>query len=79
MTTPVDEFTTAVAVFELVHVPPLVVLLKVTFDPAQTAVVPVIAATVGNAFTVTVVPALVDEHPLLLATVNVYDPPVEAV
>mgnify|MGYP006271121275 CR=1 FL=1 len=71
VTDPVDELTIAVAVFELDHVPPVVVLDKLTLDPAHTDVVPVIAATVGNAFTVTVVAVLVALHPLLFVTVNV--------
>ena len=57
--------------FELDHVPPVVVFDKITLDPAHTEVVPVIAATVGKAFTVTTVAALVAVHPLLFVTVNV--------
>jgi len=71
VTDPVDELTIAVAVFELDHVPPVVASDNVTLDPAHTDVVPVIAATVGKAFTVTTVAALVALHPLLLVTVNV--------
>jgi hypothetical protein len=71
VTDPVDELTIAVAVFELDHVPPVVVFAKLTLDPSHTDVVPVIAATVGNAFTVTVVAVLVALHPLLFVTVNV--------
>ena len=71
VTDPVDELTIAVAVFELDHVPPVVVFTKVTLEPSHTDVVPVIATTVGNAFTVTVVAELVALHPLLFVTVNV--------
>jgi len=53
-TTPVEEFTVATPVALLLHVPPVVVELKVVVDPAHTAVVPVMAPTVGNGFTVTV-------------------------
>jgi hypothetical protein len=44
---------------------------KVVLEPTHTEVVPVIAATVGNAFTVTTVAADVAEHPLLFVTVTV--------
>ena len=71
VTDPVDELTIAVAVFELDHVPPVVAFATVTLDPSHTDVVPVIAATVGKAFTVTTVAALVAVHPLLFVTVNV--------
>ena len=37
------------------HTPPVVVLAKVVVAPSHTDVVPVIAATVGNALIVTVV------------------------
>jgi hypothetical protein len=71
VTDPVDELTIAVAVFELDHVPPVVAFATVTLDPSHTDVVPMIAATVGNAFTVTTVAALVAVQPLLFVTVNV--------
>ena len=53
------------------QVPPVVMLDKVVLEPTHTEVVPVIAATVGNAFTVTTVAADVAEHPLLFVTVTV--------
>jgi hypothetical protein len=55
VTTPVDALTVAVAVFAVDHTPPVVVLANVVVAPAHTEVVPVIAATVGNALIVTVV------------------------
>jgi hypothetical protein len=71
VTTPVDAFTVAVAVFEEDHVPPVVTLAKVVLEPTHTEVVPVIAATVGSGFSVTTVAADVAEHPLLFVTVTV--------
>ena len=71
VTTPVDAFTVAVAVFEEDHVPPVVAFAIVVPDPTHTAVVPVITATVGSGFSVTTVAAEVAEHPLLLVTVTV--------
>ena len=50
------------------HVPPVVALVKVVADPAHTSVVPLIAATTGIAFTVTVV-VTDEEHPSLVVTV----------
>ena len=50
------------------HVPPVVALVKLVVDPAHTSVVPLIAATTGIAFTVTVVVTDV-EHPSLVVTV----------
>jgi hypothetical protein len=55
VTTPVDALTVAVAVLEDVQTPPAVTSDKVVVEPAHTEVVPVIAATVGNALIVTVV------------------------
>jgi hypothetical protein len=52
-------------------VPPVVAFANVVPDPTHTAVVPVIAATVGSGFSVTTVAAEVAEHPLLLVTVTV--------
>jgi hypothetical protein len=71
VTAPVEAFTVAVAVLDELHVPPVVALAKVVLEPTHTEVVPVIAATVGNAFTVTTVAADVAEHPLLFVTVTV--------
>ena len=55
VTTPVDALTVAVAVLEDVQTPPAVTSDKVVVAPSHTEVVPVIAATVGNALIVTVV------------------------
>ena len=52
------------------QVPPVVALVKLVVDPAHTSVVPLIAATTGMAFTVTVVAADVAEQPLALVTVT---------
>jgi hypothetical protein len=58
-------------VFELVHVPPVVVELNEVVAPTKTVFVPVIAATTGTGFTVTTVAADVLVHPfaLVMATV----------
>ena len=45
----------ATALFELDHVPAAVAFDNAVVDPAQIEVVPVLAAKVGNEFTVTVV------------------------
>ena len=55
VTNPVDASTVAVAVLALVHTPPDVALESNVVAPAHTCVVPVIAATTGNALIVTVV------------------------
>ena len=55
VTTPVDASTVAVAVLDDVQTPPSVTSDKVVVAPSHTEVVPVIAATVGNALIVTVV------------------------
>ena len=52
LTTPVPEPIVAMAGLLLLHVPPVVALLRVVVKPGQTLVVPVIA--VGNGFTVNV-------------------------
>jgi hypothetical protein len=52
VTTP-EALTVATAVLEEDQVPPAVTSARVVVDPAQTTVVPVMAATVGSAFTVT--------------------------
>jgi hypothetical protein len=54
VTTPLASIV-AVAVLALDHTPPVVALDNVVVEPAHTDVVPVIAATVGNALIVTVV------------------------
>ena len=53
VTTPVEALIVAVAVFALVHTPPVVVLASVVVAPSHTDVVPVIAATTGRALIVT--------------------------
>ena len=55
VTTPVDALTVAVAVLDDVQTPPDVTSAKAVVAPSHTEVVPVIAATVGNALIVTVV------------------------
>lgn len=60
--------TVAIPVALLLHTPPLVALAKVVVVFAHSVLVPVIEATVGKAFTVTVVVALAT-HPLTLVTV----------
>jgi len=71
VTTPVEALMVANAVLLDVQTPLAVVLDNVVVDPVHTAVVPVIDATTGNAVTLTVVAALVVEHPFELVTVTV--------
>ena len=52
--------TVAMKLFVLVHVPLFVELVKLIVPPSHTLLAPVIAATVGNGFTVTVVAVEVD-------------------
>ena len=52
------EFTVAVEGALLVHTPPDVVLVKIVVEPIHALFVPAIAASVGNAFTLTVAWAL---------------------
>jgi hypothetical protein len=52
------------------QVPVVVADANCVVNPEQTFVAPVIAATVGNAFTVTVVAVDVAEHPLAFVTVT---------
>ena len=65
VTLPVIEFTVATAVLEDVQTPPDVVLVKVVVDPIHALAVPLIAASVGNAFTLTTACAL-DVHPFVV-------------
>ena len=65
-TTP-EALTVATAVLLEDQVPPLVASLRVVVEPTQTLVVPVMAATVGSALTVTVVVA-VEVQPLAFVT-----------
>ena len=78
VTTPV-VLTVATAVLLDDHVPPVVELANVVVEPAHTFDAPVIAATTGNALTVTTVAGDVAEHPLAFVTVTVYEPLVVAV
>jgi hypothetical protein len=61
----------AVAVLDELQVPPPVELAKVELEPTHAEAVPVIAATVGSAFSVTTTAAEVAEQPLLFVTVTV--------
>jgi hypothetical protein len=63
---------------EMVPLPAVALAVSRVFPPVQKEGVPVIAA-VGNAFTVSKVAEDVVEHPLLLVTVTVYEPPAVAV
>jgi hypothetical protein len=60
--------TVATEVLLEVQVPPAVASVRSVVDPAQTLVVPVMAATVGRALTVTVVLTL-EVQPLPFVTV----------
>jgi hypothetical protein len=53
------------------QVPPVVELANVVVEPVHTFDDPVIAATTGNALTVTAVAVEVAEHPLAFVTVTV--------
>jgi hypothetical protein len=66
-TTP-EVDTVATAVLLEAHVPPVVASLRLVVDPAQTEVVPVMAATVGSALTETDAVEL-ETHPEALVTV----------
>ena len=52
VTTPLPDPTVAIAVLELVHTPPLTVLLSVVVKPVPTVVVPVIDEIDGFTFTI---------------------------
>ena len=67
VTTPLDE-TVAIDVFEDVQTPPVVVELSVITSVTELIVLPVIGATIGRAFTVTVVDTE-STQPLPLVTV----------
>ena len=67
VTTPV-ALTVATAVLDDVHTPPAVASASAVVEPAQTSVVPLIAATCGIALTTSAVDT--DEvHPLAFVTV----------
>ena len=70
VTTPVEASTVATVASDDVHVPPVVADANCVVKPEHTFVAPVIAATVGNGFTVTAVAVDVAEHPLALVTVT---------
>jgi hypothetical protein len=65
VTVPVMVLTVATAVADEVHTPPEVVLVNVVVEPIHAFIVPPIAASVGNAFTLTVACAL-EVHPLVV-------------
>jgi hypothetical protein len=69
VTTPLLRSIVATDPLELVHVPPLVVLVNVVFEPKHTAVVPPIADAVCCCVTVTVVVAVDALHPPVAAIV----------
>jgi hypothetical protein len=71
VTTPLFASIVATDPFALLHVPPLVVLVSVVFDPKHTAVVPPIADAVCCCVTVTVVVAVDALHPPVAAIVYV--------
>ena len=67
-TTP-ELLMVATAISALLHVPPLVVLVSVVFEPRHTAVVPPIADAICCCVTVTVVVAVDALHPPVAAIV----------
>ena len=69
VTTPVAQ-TEATAALLDDQVPPVVADANCVVNPKQTFVAPLIAATIGNGLTVTVVAAEVAEHPLAFVTVT---------
>jgi hypothetical protein len=71
VTTPVEAFTVAIAVFEVLHVPPVVAFVSVELAPIHAEAVPAIVPADGSGFSVTTVAAEVAEQPLLLVTVTV--------
>lgn len=65
VTVPVDNPTEAIAVAELVHAPPVVVLVHVCDEPIQIGVVPVIVWVIG-AVMVTVFVAVLTQPPVVV-------------
>jgi hypothetical protein len=61
----------AIEGFSLDHTPPAVALESVIMAPAQTVVDPVITATVGREFTVTVTVVVLEQEPAVAIMVNV--------
>ena len=70
VTTPL-ALTVAADVFEEDQTPPVVAFVNIVVEPTQTSLEPAIAATTGNALTVTVTGAEVAVHPLALVAVTV--------
>ena len=62
--TPVKESTVALTGLELVHLPPVVLSVKVVVEPTHTVLVPCIAGTVGIAKTVTDVETTLVQPPV---------------
>ena len=62
VTTPV-EVTVATAVLDEDHVPPVVADANCEFEPSHTEDAPVIAETIGRAFTVTLLTAEPEQDP----------------
>ena len=72
VTTPVEALTVAIAVLDVLHVPPgAEEFNKVELEPIQAEAVPVIVPALGSAFSVTTVAAEVAAQPLLFVTVTV--------
>ena len=69
VTTPVDALIVATLGDALVHIQPEVVLDNVVVAVEHFGVVPVIAATIGNGFTVTVTTGEVAESQVPLVTI----------
>ena len=78
VTTPL-ALTSATVASLVDQTPPVVELANVVVDPTHTSGDPVIAATVGNGFTVTASAADVAIHPDAFVTVTLYDPDVVTV
>jgi hypothetical protein len=78
VTTPL-ALTSATVASLVDQTPPVVELAKTVVDPTHTSGDPVIAATVGNGFTVTDCADDVVEHPDPFVTVTLYDPDVVTV
>ena len=70
VTLPVIVFTVATAALDVVHTPPDVVLVKIVEEPIHAFMVPPIAASVGNAFTLTTTTSV--EEQLFVVPVTVY-------
>ena len=64
------EFTVATVASDEVQTPPAVVLVKIVLEPIQVLAVPPIAASVGNAFTLTTTTSVLLQ--LFVVPVTVY-------